>query len=69
MHKNPKDVDALYARGWSKSMRAVYMGLVQRSFYSALRMALQARDDNDRPQAGHRGPASAPSHPAIVAAA
>ena len=27
------------------------------------------RDDNDWPQAGHRGPASAPSHPAIVAAA
>ena len=48
LRKNPKDVDALYARGWSKSLRATYMGLVQRSFISALRMALQARDDNDQ---------------------
>jgi tetratricopeptide (TPR) repeat protein len=48
LQKNPKDVDALYARGWSKSLRATYMGLVQRSFISALRLALQARDDNDK---------------------
>jgi tetratricopeptide (TPR) repeat protein len=48
LQKNPKDVDALYARGWSKSLHATYMGLVQRSFYSALRLALQARDDNDK---------------------
>jgi hypothetical protein len=45
---NQKDVDALYARGWAKSLRATYMGLVQRSFISALRMALAARDDNDK---------------------
>src|SRR6201996_5537603 len=48
LQKNPKDVDALYARGWAKSLRATYMGLVQRSFISALRLALQARDDNDK---------------------
>jgi tetratricopeptide (TPR) repeat protein len=48
LRKNPKDVDALYARGWSRSLRATYMGLVQRSFISALRLALRARDDNDR---------------------
>jgi hypothetical protein len=48
LQKNPKDVDALYARGWSKSLRATYVGLVQRSFISALRLALQARDDNDK---------------------
>lgn len=48
LRKNPKNVDALYARGWSKSLHATYMGLVQRSFISALRMALQARDDNDK---------------------
>jgi tetratricopeptide (TPR) repeat protein len=47
LQKNPKNVDALYARGWSKSLHATYMGLVQRSFISALRLALQARDDND----------------------
>jgi hypothetical protein len=48
LEKNPKDVDALYARGWAKSLRATYMALVQRSFIPALRMALQARDDNDK---------------------
>ncbi len=48
LRQNPKDVDALYARGWSKSLHATYMGLVQRSFISALRMALQARQDNDQ---------------------
>jgi tetratricopeptide (TPR) repeat protein len=47
LQKNPKNVNALYARGWSKSLHATYMGLVQRSFISALRLALQARDDND----------------------
>jgi tetratricopeptide (TPR) repeat protein len=48
LQKNPRDVDALYARGWSKSLHATYMGLVQRSFMSALRLALQARNDNDQ---------------------
>ena len=48
LQKNPKDVDAIYARGWAKSLHATYMGLVQRSFISALRLALQARDDNDK---------------------
>jgi tetratricopeptide (TPR) repeat protein len=48
LQKNPKDVDALYARGWAKSLHATYIGLVQRSYVSALRMALQARDDNDQ---------------------
>src|SRR6185437_10714064 len=47
LRKNPKNVDAIYARGWSKSLHATYMGLVQRSFLSALRLALQARNDND----------------------
>jgi tetratricopeptide (TPR) repeat protein len=48
LDKDPKNVDALYARGWAKSLRATYMGLIQRSFISALRLALQARDDNDK---------------------
>lgn len=47
LRENPKNVDALYARGWSKSLHATYVGLVQRSFISALRLALQARNDND----------------------
>src|ERR1700677_1248114 len=30
--KNPEDVDALFARGWTRSLRAVYIGLIERSF-------------------------------------
>lgn len=43
--KNPKDVDALYARGWSRSLLATYMALVERSFTSALKLALGAKND------------------------
>jgi tetratricopeptide (TPR) repeat protein len=48
LSKDPNDVDALYARGWARSLRAVYIGLVQRSFVSALHFALQARSDNEK---------------------
>src|SRR3984957_6782527 len=34
--KRPEDVDALFARGWGRSLRAVYIGLVERGFASAL---------------------------------
>ena len=48
LSKNPEDVDALFARGWARSLRAVYIGLVERSFVSALHVALQARSDNEK---------------------
>jgi tetratricopeptide (TPR) repeat protein len=46
--KNSEDVDALFARGWARSLRAVYIGIVERGFGSALRVALQARSDNEK---------------------
>src|ERR1700735_124832 len=46
--KRPEDVDALFARGWGRSLRAVYIGLVERGFASALHVALQARSDNEK---------------------
>jgi tetratricopeptide (TPR) repeat protein len=46
--KNPEDVDALFARGWARSLRAIYIGLIERSFVSALHVALQARSDNEK---------------------
>src|ERR1700722_11521313 len=46
--KNPEDVDALFARAWARSLHAVYIGLVQRSFVSALHVALQARSDDEK---------------------
>jgi tetratricopeptide (TPR) repeat protein len=48
LDKRPEDVDALFARGWARSLRAVYIGLMQRSFISALHIALQARGDNEK---------------------
>ncbi len=48
LDKRPEDVDALFARGWARSLRAVYIGLIQRSFISALHVALQARSDNEK---------------------
>ncbi len=48
LNKRPEDVDALFARGWARSLRAVYVGLLQRSFVSALHVALQARSDNEK---------------------
>jgi tetratricopeptide (TPR) repeat protein len=46
--KDPGDVDALFARGWARSLKAVYIGIVDRGFASALRVALQARSDNEK---------------------
>ena len=45
--KNNKDVDALYARGWARSLEATYQGLVQRGFASALKLAIGAKNDNE----------------------
>jgi hypothetical protein len=45
LSKNSRDVDALYARGWARSLRAAYMAMVERSFSAAFHMALQAHSD------------------------
>jgi tetratricopeptide (TPR) repeat protein len=44
---NPKDVDALYARGVTRSLRATYIGLVEKSWYAALKSAWGARNDHE----------------------
>ncbi len=48
LSSHPDDVDALFARGWARSLRAVYIGLMERSFVPALHVALQARSDNEK---------------------
>jgi tetratricopeptide (TPR) repeat protein len=45
---NPNDVNALYARGWARSLEATYMAMVERSFTAGLKLALGARNDHDR---------------------
>jgi Tfp pilus assembly protein PilF len=46
--KNPNDVDALYARGWSRALRCAYMAMVERAFGAGFRLAMKARDDHAR---------------------
>lgn len=48
LRAHPGDADALFARGWARSLSSVYAGLVQRSFIAALRQALEARRDDER---------------------
>jgi tetratricopeptide (TPR) repeat protein len=45
LSKNPNDVDALYARGWARSLKCTYVAMVQRGFGSGFRLAGKAKDD------------------------
>ncbi len=45
---NSSDVDALYCRGATRAQFAVYTGLVERAWFSALRNAVGARHDHER---------------------
>jgi tetratricopeptide (TPR) repeat protein len=48
IHRNPNDVDALYARGWTRSLRCTYLAMVERAFGSGFRQANAAKDDTQR---------------------
>jgi len=48
LKKNPNDVNALFARGWARSLEAVYLAMVERSFGSALKLAFGAKSDHER---------------------
>jgi tetratricopeptide (TPR) repeat protein len=43
--KNSSDVDALFARGWARSLKCTYIAMVQRGFGAGFRLATKARDD------------------------
>jgi tetratricopeptide (TPR) repeat protein len=45
---NPKDVEALYCRGVTRAQFAVYTGIIERAWFSALRNAVGARHDHER---------------------
>ena len=47
LRKNSKDVNALYCRGVTRAQFAVYTGLVERAWFSALRNAVGARHDHE----------------------
>ena len=45
---NPKDVDALYARGVTRGQFATYTALIEHAWFSALRNAVGARRDHEK---------------------
>jgi hypothetical protein len=46
--RNPNDIDALFARGWTRSLRCAYMAMVERAFASGFRLATKAKDDEQK---------------------
>ena len=48
MSRNPNDIDALYARGWVRSLKCTYLAMVERGFGAGFRLATKAKDDEKR---------------------
>ncbi len=46
--KNPNDVDALWARSWTRALKCTYVAMVERGFASGFRLATKAKDDSAR---------------------
>ena len=46
--RNPNDIDALYARGWTRSLKCTYLAMVERGFGAGFRLATKAKDDEER---------------------
>ncbi len=48
LEKNPNDVDALFARGWSRALKCTYVAMVERGYGSGFRLATKAKEDGVR---------------------
>jgi len=48
LNRNPDNIDMLYARGVTRAQFALYTGLIERAWFSALRNAVGARHDHER---------------------
>jgi len=48
LRAKPDDVDMLYARGATRALQSSYSGLIERSWFTALRAAMAARRDHQR---------------------
>jgi tetratricopeptide (TPR) repeat protein len=46
--QNAKDVDALYARAWARSLRCAYMAMAERAFGAGFKLAGKAKDDDKK---------------------
>ena len=45
---NPNDIDALFARGWVRSLRCTYVAMVERAYGAGFRLATKAKEDEER---------------------
>jgi tetratricopeptide (TPR) repeat protein len=48
LSKNPNDVDALYARGWARSLKCTYIAMVERGYMAGFKLATAAKEDDAR---------------------
>jgi tetratricopeptide (TPR) repeat protein len=48
LSQNPKDVNALYARGWVYSLQCGYLAMVNRDFRGGFRLATKAKEDEEQ---------------------
>jgi tetratricopeptide (TPR) repeat protein len=48
LSRNPNDIDALYARGWARSLKCTYLAMVERAYGAGFRLATKAREDEER---------------------
>ena len=48
LDRNPNDIDALFARGWVRSLRCTYVAMVERGYGAGFRLATKAKDDEVR---------------------
>lgn len=48
LKRNTNDIDALFARGWARSLKCTYLAMVERKFGAAFRLAIGAKDDCSR---------------------
>lgn len=45
--RNPRDIDALFARGWVRSLKCTYIAMVERAYGAGFRQANKAREDEE----------------------
>ena len=48
LSQNPNDKDALFARGWVRSLQCTYVAMVERGFGAGFHLANKAKDDEER---------------------
>lgn len=48
INRNPRDVDALFARAWARSLQCAYVAMAERGFRSGFKLANKAKDDAER---------------------